>query len=61
MNVEFNANHVQVWKNPSGEIPKYDICFTRNGTYVTIGMSEELMEHLRQWLNNIHNSRGTAK
>ena len=52
MNVEFNASDLQIWKNPSGELTDYDICFTRDGVYVTIGLSEELVETLREWLNN---------
>ena len=60
MNVEFNASDLQIWKNPSGEIVDYDICFSRDGVYVTIGLSEELVETLREWLNNYQSSRGKA-
>jgi len=59
MNVEFVADHVQIWKNEEGR-PDYDICFTRDGVYVTIGMSGELMEHFRQWINNIQSSKERA-
>jgi len=59
MNVEFVANHIQIWeKEDDDELSDYYLCFTQNGIYVTIGMSEELMEHIRQWLNNIH--KGSA-
>lgn len=57
MNVEFVANHIQIWKNEEEDKPDYDVCFTRDGIYVIIGMNEELMEHLRQWLNNIQSSK----
>lgn len=63
MNVEFVADSIQIWKNDGEDEPDYDMCFTRNarnGVYVTVGMSAELMEHLRQWLNNIHDSRESA-
>ena len=62
MNVEFVANHIQIWKKEDDdESSDYYLCFTQNGIYVTIGVDIELMEHLRQWLNNIHSSVTSPK
>ena len=57
MNVEFIANHIQIWKKEDDdELADYYFGFTRNGVYVTVGMSVEMMGRIRQWLNNIHDS-----
>ena len=60
MNIEFDANHLQIFKDDKITPPDYRIMFSRDGVYVDIGLTDELMERLRQWLNNIHSSGGKA-
>ncbi len=59
MNVEFNADHIQIWKNESIEDgdSDYSLCCTKDGIYVIVGISEELMETLGKWINNIQSLR----
>ena len=60
MNIEMLASHVQLFKD-EGYDESWELLFSHDGCYISIGLSDELFETLRQWMNNYHSSSGSAK
>ena len=56
MNVEMIATHVQLIREEEHDEPDWELLFSHDGCYISIGLSDELFEALRQWMNNYHGS-----
>ena len=57
MNVEMLAEHVQLIKEEEHGESDWELLFSHGGCYISIGLSDEQFEALRQWMNNYKGHR----